>query len=139
MDKKAARLLKDRDLKITTQRLSILSILLINTSKAFSLSELLECLKHKMNRSTVYRSLETLLKNELISQLVDVNGDAIYVLNSEQRCEQTLHPHLKCYNCGTLECLPAFPANYVSKLQNFGVDRLNVVLKGVCSNCSKNK
>lgn len=135
MEELAVRLLKERNLKITPKRILVLNALLQNTSKAYSFSELLKPLTGKMNRSTIYRSLDTLLENDLITKMIDINGDIIYTLNFEEKCEHKLHPHLKCDQCGVLECLPAFPQNYASLLQQSGVDKLNIVLGGTCSNC----
>lgn len=135
MEELAVRLLKERKLKITPKRILILIVLLQNTSKAYSFSDLLEPLTGKMNRSTIYRSLDTLLENNLVIKMIDINGDIIYTLNFEKKCEHQHHPHLKCDNCGILECLPAFPSNYANLLQQSGVDKLNIVLGGICSNC----
>lgn len=136
MKKIAVRLLKESNLNITSQRLWILSIFLADPSKAFSSSELLQALTSEMNSSTVYRSLNTLIDKKLLYKMVDMNGDTIYTLNLEKKCVHSPHPHLKCSQCGTLECLPALPVDYVNLLYKSGVDQLNIVLGGICSNCS---
>lgn len=135
MEELAVRLLKEKKLKITPKRILVLNALLKNTSKAYSFSELLKHLTGKMNRSTIYRSLDTLLESDLITKMIDINGDIIYTLNFEEKCEHKLHPHLKCDHCGVLECLPAFPQNYANTLQQLGVDKLNILLGGTCFNC----
>lgn len=136
MKEKAVRLLKERNLRITAPRVSVLSILLTDPSKAFSSSELLQALTCEMNSSTVYRSLKILIDKALLFKMIDMNGDTIYTLNLEKKYENSPHPHLKCTQCGALECLPALPVDYVKLLYESGVEKLNIVLGGVCSNCS---
>lgn len=133
----AEQLLKDEKLKITSQRLLILNVLLANSAKSYSSIELFQSLEEDINRSTIYRSLDTLLSHELILKMVDVNGDTFYIVNLDKRCEHTLHPHLKCDRCGVIECLPPFPTNYVSQLRKSGINKFNVVLGGICSACAK--
>lgn len=139
MEELAENLLRERNLKITHQRILILSILLNNTSKAYSSSELLQSLSHQMNRSTIYRSLEMLLKNDLVLKMIDINGSIIYKLNLENKCKHEPHPHLKCNECGKLECLPAIPIEYMNILQQSGVYNLNIILGGTCTHCSMTK
>ena len=137
MEETAIKILKERNLKVTTQRLLILAVLLTGYSKAYSSSDLLRSLEDKMNRSTVYRSMEALLINGVVKKLVDKNGETIYSLNLGEGCKHSHHPHLKCDECGVLECLPDFPNDYLSLLEKSGVDEVEVVLGGVCSSCSK--
>lgn len=138
MRESATKILKENNLRITSQRISILRLLMADRSKAFSSSELLKFLGKDMNRSTIYRALETLSEKGLVYKMVDINGDTIYGLSRAKNCNHSVHPHLKCNECGILECLPAFPLDYVNRLQQSGVDGLNVVLGGVCTNCSHN-
>ena len=136
MKQLAIRLLKEKNLKITTQRLSLLCVLLNNTPKAYCFFELLDNLKPKMNRSTIYRSLDILNEKGLITKMIDSNGHPIYALNIEERCNDIAHSHVKCYQCGILTCLPAYPSEYVNELYKAGVRNLNTVLRGICSSCS---
>lgn len=133
----AIKLLKEKNLRITSQRLSILYVLLNDQTKAYSSTDLLRFLKQDMNASTVYRSLDKLVEIKLISKKVDINGDSIYILNLEKRCKHVPHPHLKCHGCGVLECLPAFPIDYANQLYNSGVEGLDIVLSGLCAKCTK--
>lgn len=137
MREEAIKLLKERDLKVTSPRLSTLSILLADQSKAYSTSELVKFLESQMNRSTVYRTLDTLLEKEVILTLQGTNGTTFYTLNLENKCATAVHPHLRCTECGKVECLPAFPTDYVNSLHDSGVGKLDIVLGGICSECSK--
>lgn len=106
-------------------------------SRAFAISELLDNLKGKMNRSTVYRTLDKLIEKRLIVKLIDSSGETIYILNRNTRLENSSQPHLKCRQCGVLLSLPSFPVDYMNILTNYGVNNLNLVLDGFCSDCSR--
>ena len=128
--------LKERNLRVTIHRLSILCILMDDQTKAYSVPDLLKDLKEEMNASTIYRSLDKLVGAKIVLKKVDANGDALYIINLDNRCKHVAHPHLKCEDCGSLQCLPPFPADYASRLYDSGVQGLDVVLRGVCTNCA---
>lgn len=133
----AVKLLKEKGLRVTNQRLSILHVLMSDRSKAFAVSDLLTHLRQHMNASTIYRSLEKLVSEKLVEKKVDANGDALFILALDGRCKHVAHPHLKCETCGVLQCLPPFPSDYADKLYDSGVEGLDVVLRGVCKECMK--
>lgn len=137
MKELATTLLKEKHLKITSQRLSILDVMLSDSSKAYSLSTLLHTFKNEMNKSTIYRSLNALVEKQVVQKMISPNGENIYSLNLKDKCRNTSHPHLRCTSCGTMECLPSFPKKYEAVLSKSGVDNLNIVLGGTCSNCLK--
>ena len=139
MNAEAYTLLKNRKLKATSQRLLIVQVLLNSSAKTLLLSELLEQLRYKMNRSTVYRSLNALVQNEVVSKMVDANGNTLYTLNVTKNSLRLFRPFLKCNCCGELEQLPLLPADYINVLNRSGVENFNVVLAGYCSNCSKDQ
>ena len=134
----AIQLLKERKLKITLQRISIISILLDDVSKAYSLSVILKEVQHEMNRSTVYRTLDKLVDSKLILKFIDTCGDNIFTINHHKKCENKIHPHLRCDCCGMLKCLPPFPQEYINELRKNGVFNVNMVLNGLCNNCPTN-
>ena len=136
MKKLAIEILNKSNLKLTSQRVLIISLLLEGKSKAHTISELLQKLQHKMNRSTVYRTLDTLIKKQLIFKLMDSNGETIYALKEKNEVENSIQPHLKCLDCGILQSLPSLPADYTSILMNHGVNKFNLVLDGFCTDCS---
>ncbi|MCX6754597.1 MAG: Fur family transcriptional regulator [Candidatus Nomurabacteria bacterium] len=94
-------ILKDNGLKVTPARLSILNI--FTKSKfplnAFSVySELSKDKKNKnINEATVYRTLSSLEKNDIL-KIVNLRKDSVYFeLNNDH------HHHIVCTICGTVE------------------------------------
>lgn len=136
MRKLAIEILSKSNLILTSQRVSIISLLLESKSKAYDIAELLLNLQHKMNRSTVYRTLDTLIEKRLVSKFINSKGETIYALSEDMTSQETIQPRLKCQDCGTLLSLPSFPADYMSILINHGVNKFNLVLDGFCVDCS---
>ncbi len=132
-------LIKQKGQRITEQRIALLQWL-IEQKKACALAELETALAPVMDRATMYRSLKLFLAAGLILKVRDQEGAPMYVFSSEEtHSEASVHPHLKCTRCDSLECLPALPAEYLSRLEEYQIDELQIVLDGVCSNCSPAK
>ena len=66
MSQSAEDILKERQLKVTNQRVSILERLMADQTKAVSSTELLRHLENDMNRSTVYRVMDKLIAEGLV-------------------------------------------------------------------------
>ncbi len=132
---KAIVIIKRNRQRITEQRVALLT-LLMDSPKACSQSEIEEKLSYLMDRATMYRSLNTFIDLGIISKLRDYKGHPMYIFNAENHSEECLHPHLKCKECDSVECLPAFPNEYVNSLEKYNIKDLQIVLEGVCSNCN---
>lgn len=132
----ATQVLKDFKLRVTSPRLSILAIFLPHPSKAFSKQHLMQVLEKKMNRSTIYRTIEILTKQQVINKMTYPNGEIIYSLHGAKKCNHRTHPHLKCTSCGAVKCLPNYPIPYINELTASGVQEMNIVLSGVCKSCT---
>ena len=135
MKEVATQVLKDYNLSVTSPRLSVLAILLPNPSKAFTCQDFISNLGHKMDRSTIYRTLETLMEKDVIHKMTGPNGNNLYSFHAGKECNHQTHPHLKCTECGTIECLPQFPPEYVNELTSSGFHEINVMLNGICKTC----
>ena len=126
------------ELKSTKSRNEILS-LLKKQSAPIAASEIFKKLmSKKITLSTVYRTLEAFSKNGVVKKEVQQNGTAVYYLASNEHCHI-----LECKNCHNtirLKYCPYDAANdRIKKETNFLVDEENVVIYGLCKNCSKKK
>ncbi len=136
---KAITLMRKKGQRITEQRVALLSHL-IGKEKACSQTEIEEALAYLMDRATMYRSLNLFMEAGLVLKIRDQKGHPMYVFNAEEtHSEQSLHPHLKCTECDSVECLPAFPNDYVHRLEKYQIADFQIVLDGVCSNCKTEK
>tara|TARA_Y100001933_G_C18648925_1_gene417698 strand:+ start:202 stop:540 length:339 start_codon:yes stop_codon:yes gene_type:complete len=91
------------------------------------------------NRTTFYRNLKTFEDKGLIHQINDGTGVAKYALSDENtnvKLSTGLHMHFHCTDCKKTICLP----NKISEESlpdQYEVNDVNLVLKGICKNCSK--
>ncbi|MEH6659979.1 Fur family transcriptional regulator [Leeuwenhoekiella marinoflava] len=91
------------------------------------------------NRTTFYRNLKIFEDKGLIHQINDGVGVSKYAISDENakgKYGTDLHMHFHCTVCGKTICLP----DRISKQNlpdDYEINDVNLVLKGVCKNCSK--
>ena len=128
--------LTNRDIKPTAMRELVLDILTEQTA-AISLSDL-EQNFHKSDKVTLYRTLKTFEEKKLIHSIDDGTGAVKYALCKETcQCHtEELHVHFYCLKCQHTFCLSDIPIPSINLPVNFSVKNINMVVKGVCSNCN---
>ena len=135
MKKEATTLLQNNDLRKTPARVEILSLFL-DSSKSFSLSDIELLLKNKYDRSTLFRSLETLTDGLILEKFMDSKGVAVYLFHHHHdNCSKNNHFHFKCENCQNVTALPNLPENYLAVLGKHQVKSLNLMIEGTCEDC----
>lgn len=126
-------LLKEKGLKKTPQRVAILSIL---QSENLPMSE--AAIKEKMGESfdriTFYRTIQTLLKSEVIHKIVLDNTLSQYALNASHTEK---HIHFFCEKCHKIMCMYDTPQFIYQLPKGFQQIECNVIVRGICENCSK--
>ena len=98
--------------------------------------------KHKLrvNKTTVYRQLDSLLKEGLIQELDFGEGKKRYEMKQEHH-----HHHLLCTNCHKVECVDIKDDFHneekkILRNNNFKVKSHVLEFFGICGNCQeKNK
>ncbi|MCF7822675.1 MAG: transcriptional repressor [Candidatus Marinimicrobia bacterium] len=132
--------LRDHELKATSQRIALLK-LLNGTSEHFDAEEIyFELHKRQKNvsRATVYRSLEALVEQQLVTKLDFGDGRMRYERNQG---EDEHHDHLICEACGkvieffNLEMEAQQIA--VCEEHDFKPSSHTMHIFGTCSNCQK--
>ena len=141
---KTEKILSYHGIRPTQMRLEIYRYLRRKQS-AVSFSDLKKAFVQKSetnktaNRTTFYRNLKIFEDKRLIHQINDGVGVAKYAISDENAKDKygtDLHMHFYCTKCGKTSCLP----NKISEdilPDDYEVNDLNLVLKGVCKNCSK--
>jgi Fur family ferric uptake transcriptional regulator len=127
--------LTDKNIKPTAMRELVLQVLNEQNS-AISLPEL-EKKFNKVDKVTLYRTLKTFEKNKLIHSIDDGSGTVKYAL-CQDTCEclpEDLHVHFLCTKCNQTFCLNDFPVPSINLPNSFSLESVNMVVKGVCSNC----
>lgn len=129
------KILKQAGLRVTSSRKKIIEILM-HSQGALSEIDLEKQLSAHCDRTTIYRTLHTLLEKELVHRLVDMDGVNKYVLNTEEKALAEEHAHFKCNHCGTIYCLPESPAQQIDLPEGYSKLDTNFLVIGVCQDCN---
>ena len=130
-------LLKSKQLKVTPQRLAIYNVL-YNTVEHPSAETIYKALKAThptMSLATVYKTLDTLKKADLIQEL-NVGEDSFrYDANAKS------HPHMICTTCHSVIDLHTDALNGVIGMAqvetDFQIETEKIFFYGTCSDCQK--
>lgn len=130
-------LLRSRELRVTRQRLAVLSVLR-HSNQHITASEVFDVARRdtpELNASTVYRTLTQLRDLGLVSQTDLGGGERSYSWRSEQP-----HHHLVCTSCGALSELPHdFLDSFAEQIQSefgFEADPDHWAVYGRCRSCA---
>lgn len=129
--------LQKRSIRPTAMRLRVLKHLKLQ-SAAVSLTDLEQSFE-RADRTTLYRTLKTFEDRGLIHRIVDDAGNARYALCSREcSCSypEDLHAHFYCNRCEEMFCLTRTKIPAVDLPQNFLPQDANLVIKGMCAQCS---
>ena len=134
-------LLASVDLDATEKRVRVLEVIGNNTFplSASNIHETLDRNK-SINRVTVYRILDLLVKNALVDR-ISTGGRASYYGLAPNANHQA-HPHFYCTACGQMDCIT--PEAVAVEFEEFKatfpgrIDKLEMRLDGICKNCLKN-
>lgn len=121
--------------RTTDNRVALLE-LLMDCPKAFAFSEIEKQLSISMDRVTIYRTLHTFEAAGLIMKVVDQKGVCLYMFNHKGHRESSMHPHLRCKECGKVVCLPSLPHEYLEELKRFEIDEMYLLMEGICEECA---
>ena len=132
---------------LTEQKKMLLAFLNENRQTAYSIEELIVCLKDMYGdkapgKSTVYRLMTTLTDKGGVRRFVKGHGRGfVYQIVDCESCHS--HLHLKCVGCGKLIHLDhEISDELIEKVQRtnqFSVIEDETVLFGQCAECNKSK
>jgi Fe2+ or Zn2+ uptake regulation protein len=130
------KILHDTKLKSTGPRLAVLKAL--SEVQRPETAQVIHRRLKKMDLVTLYRTLASFEKNQLIKR-IDLHKDSVYYeLNIDH------HHHIICTGCGTVEdfelCdIDRLTKKIIAKASNFkSVQEHAMELFGVCNGCVKN-
>ena len=130
-------MLRRAGLKVTQVRLHVLS-LLMESPVPLAHSEVIERLPGRhWDRVTVYRTLHTFMEKGLTLRLE--GGDRVWRFAARygSHPEGQEHAHFLCEECGEMECIEEVKLVPPDPLpRGFQVRRSEMVLHGLCPNCS---
>ena len=139
MEDKLENTLNKKSIKPTAMRSLVLKFMLEHGT-AVSVSDL-EGALDTADKSTLFRTLKTFKKNNLVHTSDDGSGKLKYVLCTETFDCETGHQHFHffCLICSETYCLPMAKLPAIKLPSNFKVSEANLVLKGVCGECAAKK
>lgn len=125
-------ILKEKGLKKSAQRVTLLSIL---QEKRIPLteSEIKEKMGDMYDRITFYRTVQTLLEADIIHRIIIDNVTIKYALNTSNHS----HVHFYCKKCHTVSCLKEVPLQEYKLPAGFIQDDCEILIKGTCEKCEK--
>ncbi|MBL4593838.1 MAG: transcriptional repressor [Flavobacteriales bacterium] len=132
------KILKKHNVKPTAMRLLVLQFI-SNKNIAVSLTDI-ENNYEKSERTTLYRSLQTFVENNIAHKIDDGTGVTKYAICAENCCcsiQEDLHIHFHCRICNETTCLTEYKIPTLNLPTSLSAEEINLVVKGVCNNCSK--
>ncbi|WP_099468892.1 Fur family transcriptional regulator [Konateibacter massiliensis] len=140
-------LLRQKGLKVTTQRVRVLEVLSNSPDKHLTAEEIYELIKvdfPEIGLATVYRTIQLLLELHLIDRINLDDGFVRYEINSHgDDSNKHHHHHLICVKCGKVlsfedDLLDELEARIMDSV-SFQVLDHEVKLYGHCKDCLAEK
>ena len=143
-EEKVKDLLREKGLKVTSQRLMVLNILSTHGDEHLTVEEIYDLAKEEspeIGLATIYRTVQVLLELHVIEKVTFDDGVARYELNGEDTGSGHRHHHAICTQCGKVYSLETDLLDtlekQVFKSLGFEVTDHEVKLYGLCSACRR--
>lgn len=131
-------MLRSKGLKVTPQRIAILSMLMNTKSHptAEAIFKALEPTNPTMSLATVYKTLDSFTAAGIIQQL-SIDGESLHYDYITE-----FHPHIICSHCGSVRDVDIdFSAeldsitNKIKSNSAYDIDKEQLFFYGLCENC----
>ena len=143
-EEKVKDLLREKGLKVTSQRLMVLNILSAHGAEHLTVEEIYDLAKEEspeIGLATIYRTVQVLLELHVIEKVTFDDGFARYELNGEETGSGHRHHHAICTQCGKVYSLETDLLDTLEKQVfeslGFEVTDHEVKLYGLCSACRR--
>ena len=143
-EEKVKDLLREKGLKVTSQRLMVLNILSAHGHEHLTVEEIYDLAKEEspeIGLATIYRTVQVLLELHVIEKVTFDDGFARYELNGEETGSGHRHHHAICTQCGKVYSLETDLLDTLEKQVfeslGFEVTDHEVKLYGLCSACRR--
>src|SRR5215212_1326698 len=140
IESKAGSILHRKHLSITDSRKKILSLFLTHKD-ALAHADIEKKAGEKFDRVTVYRTLQTFVEKGIVHTIPTADNAVLYALckDCEEGHHHDDHVHFVCRNCNTTICLDDVVSPEIHLPADYVAENVQVVINGVCKNCSSNK
>lgn len=127
----------DLGMRITPLRNGLIDLFQNNPGVAFSEAELNDVSGRSFDRTTVYRTIRTLLKKVFIHKIVCEDGVLKYALNDKRIASN--HPHFQCTVCDQVKCLHDQHIKEHRLPRGYEAMQVDLLIRGVCADCNPGK
>ena len=131
-------LLKRFQLNVTDSRKKILQLFL-NQPEALAHADIENKAGEKIDRVTVYRTLQTFVDKGLIHSIPTADNSIRYALCKDDCSEghhHDHHVHFVCEQCEKTACLDEVNVPEINLPSGFKKEKIEVVISGICKECS---
>ncbi len=131
-------LLRRNQLSVTEGRRRILEVFM-EAGIALSHHDIEEKTSERLDRVTVYRTLQTFLDKGIMHTIPTTDNSVLYAL-----CKDTCgdghhhddHVHFICELCGTTTCLDGLTIPFITLPDGYQVSQVNMIVNGRCKKCA---
>ncbi len=128
---KLRELLAKHNIRVSHQRLLILDYLIMHPTHptADTIYKDLKKIDPVISQATVYNTLNLLVEHKLVKEL-DFN-----MSSKRYEFKKTNHGHFICESCGLIEDLDVDDLDYPEELDEYEIDNVEVIYRGLCPIC----
>jgi len=131
-------LLRRNQLSVTEGRRRILEVFM-ESGIALSHHDIEEKTSERLDRVTVYRTLQTFLEKGIMHTIPTTDNSVLYALCKDS-CgaghHHDDHVHFVCEVCGTTSCLDGLTIPFITMPEGYQVSQVNMVVNGKCKACA---
>lgn len=112
---------------------------LANATHPLCLAELVSLLDYSVDKTSVFRTLETFAEKNVVHVIEDGSRSLKYELCQSDGYHSIAdqHVHFYCEKCKETYCLEAVKIPVVNIPEGFNLRSVNYMIKGICPRCSK--
>jgi Fur family ferric uptake transcriptional regulator len=136
-DQQIHHILKRNQLSVTGSRSKILELFLLQNG-ALAHGDIEKKAGEKIDRVTVYRTLQTFVDKGIIHTIPTADNAIRYALCKDECGEghhQDHHVHFVCEQCGSTICLDEVSVPDVKLPKGYRLGHVEVVVNGICRQC----
>jgi len=130
-------ILKENNLSVTDGRKQILAMFL-HTNGALSHADIENEADKKLDRITIYRTLQTFVNKGIVHVIPTTDNSIRYALCKDECTEghhHDKHVHFVCNECHTTYCLEHVDVPHVKLPAGFSETQTDVIVNGYCAKC----
>lgn len=131
--------LEKKSVKPTSIRLLVFKAM-VEAEHPVSLLDL-ETILETVDKSTIFRTLNTFLAHHLIHDIEDGSGSLKYeICSGENACSiDDMHTHFYCEVCHCTFCFKGIHIPVVNLPEGFDMHSINYMAKGICRDCTRQR